>query len=182
MKKILYLSFLTMLFCISPQSNAENGDNNEDAFTAEQRDIIDACLSIAVIAAGPDQTVEELRNKCIEETTGIIGERVILEKSVRDNPFAILPHRPTYVLPISYSKLNEDVYGDQLPGAGFDDVEIKFQVSLKFIVVEDMFYDDLDLQLAYTVVSWWQAYNKELSSAFRETNYEPEVIFAYTRP
>ncbi len=81
-----------MLFCISPQSNAENGDNNEDAFTAEQRDIIDACLSIAVIAAGPDQTVEELRNKCIEETTGIIGERVILEKSVRDNPFAILPH------------------------------------------------------------------------------------------
>jgi len=98
---------------------------------------------------------------------------------VRDNPFAILPHKPTYVLPISYSELNEVVYGDQLQGADLDDVEIKYQVSFKFIVVEDMHYDNLDLQLAYTPVSWWQAHNKELSSAFRETNYEPEVIFAY---
>jgi len=182
MMRTLYFSFLMMLLCLSPQVNAENGDNNEDILTAEQQDVIDACLSIAVTTAGPDQTVEELRNKCIEENRGLVEERVTLEKSVRDNPFAILPHRPTYVLPISYSQLNEDVYGDQLQGDGFDDVEIKFQVSFKFIVVEDMFYDGLDLQLAYTSVSWWQAYNKELSSAFRETNYEPEVIFAYTRP
>jgi len=86
-----------MLLCLSPQVNAENGDNNEDILTAEQQDVIDACLSIAVTTAGPDQTVEELRNKCIEENRGLVEERVTLEKSVRDNPFAILPHRPTYV-------------------------------------------------------------------------------------
>ncbi len=116
--RTLYFSFLMMLLCLSPQVNAENGDSNENALTAEQQGVIDACLSIAVTTAGPDQTVEELRNKCIEENRGLVEERVALEKSVRDNPFAILPHRPTYVLPISYSQLNEDVYGDQLSEAG----------------------------------------------------------------
>ena len=139
-------------------------------------------MSLAVTSADPDQTIEELRKKCSEGGTGIVEERVILEESVTDNPFAILPHRPNYVLPISYAELNEDVYGDRLGGAELDDVEIKFQISLKFVAIEDMFYDDLDLELAFTSVSWWQAYNKNISAPFRETNYEPEIIFGYSKP
>jgi phospholipase A1 len=43
-------------------------------------------------------------------------------------------------------------------------------------VIEGMFGSDVDLYAAYTNLSFWQAYNRDISSPFRETNHEPELF------
>jgi len=83
---------------------------------------------------------------------------------------------------VSYSVLDQTVYEPQLQGNDLDNVEVKFQVSMKYIAAEDFVFDGVNLQFAFTATSWWQAYNKEISAPFRETNYEPELIFSYTKP
>lgn len=86
------------------------------------------------------------------------------------------PYRRNYILPVTYnSRLNDN----QLPegGGGFepDEVEIKFQLSFELPVWEDILVDNLDLYFAYTQLSFFQAYNTEYSSPFRDTSYEPEL-------
>ncbi len=96
-------------------------------------------------------------------------------------PFVITPHRPNYLLPVSYNaRPNDEVY--QSAGVledGLDRTELKYQVSFKTKVWPNLFSRRGDLWVAYTQQSFWQAYNHDDSSPFRETNYEPEVIYAY---
>ena len=60
-----------------------------------------------------------------------------------------------------------------------DDLEAKFQLSLKAKVWQGVFGDAGDLWVAYTQSSRWQVYNAAESRPFRETNYEPEAILAF---
>lgn len=54
--------------------------------------------------------------------------------------------------------------------------EVTFQLSFKARLWQDVFGKDMDLWVAYTQRSFWQLYNVEDSSPFRDTNYEPEVL------
>jgi phospholipase A1 len=56
-----------------------------------------------------------------------------------------------------------------------DEVEAKFQLSFQFDIWKNMFAKDIDLYFAYTQLAFWQVYNTQASSLFRETNYEPEA-------
>ena len=116
------------------------------------------------------------------EQANDIAERFRFEKDVANNPFAILPHKPNYLLPFTYARQNKTAYQKLSKNLELDNVEAEFQISLKFLAAENFLVDDLNVQLAFTSVSWWQTYNSELSAPFRETNYEPEVIFSYSRP
>lgn len=95
--------------------------------------------------------------------------------------WAIEPHRPNYVLPLSYiTSPNEDLAEDITGGEGkLQEVEIKFQISFRLALVQDMIKGNGDLYVAYTQVSVWQAYNRDISSPFRDTNYEPEFFVAF---
>jgi len=154
----------------------------EDTPQSQQEEVINACLSSSIVSANADQTVKQLRKICEAKTTGIVQERLFFEKSVGSNPFAILPHRPNYLLPVSYSELDQRLYEPQLQGNDLDKVEAKFQVSLKYVAAEDFVFEGVNLQFAFTATSWWQSYNSAISAPFRETNYEPELIFSYTKP
>ncbi len=154
----------------------------EEVSDQQDQEVINACLSAAIVTADADKTVEQLRKTCEGKTPSMVQERLYFEKSVGSNPFAILPHRPNYLLPVSYSELDQTVYEPQLQGNDLDNVEVKFQVSMKYIAAEDFVFDGVNLQFAFTATSWWQAYNSEISAPFRETNYEPELIFGYTKP
>lgn len=163
-------------------------DDFEDSLSqsgaeAEIKQQADVCLSTSVLKADADITVAELRQHCEEKPTGIFKRRAELEKSIVNNPFALIPHKPNYILPMSYSE------GSRTPYEGFiddvttlDKVEVQFQVSLKYLVMPDLFTPDLNLFVGFTTTSWWQAYNNDSSSPFRETNYEPEVILQYQQP
>jgi phospholipase A1 len=103
-----------------------------------------------------------------------------LDEETRRRRFAIMPHRQNYVLPITYNFNQEkQAYEAANPGTKIQDKELKYQLSLKIKLWEDILGKDLDLWFGYTQLSFWQLYNTEYSSPFRETNYEPEFLLNY---
>ncbi len=103
-----------------------------------------------------------------------------LDDAAKRGAFLFRPHRPNYFLPAKYSnRPNSTPFQGNLiqPDLGLDNVEAELQLSFKIKAMEGVFgHDDLDLWFGYTATSFWQAYNQDISSPFRETNYEPEVM------
>jgi len=103
-----------------------------------------------------------------------------LDEKSRLRRYAIMPHRHNYILPYTYNFHQEKKpFESAYPGTELDDAEIKFQISLKVKLWQDILGLPLDLWFAYTQLSFWQFYNTEFSSPFRETNYEPEALLNY---
>ncbi|MEQ6916592.1 phospholipase A [Halomonas aquatica] len=126
------------------------------------------------IAARTDEDAEQ-------ELDEAVDERRQLERASAINPYAITTHRRNYWFPLSYNTHpNDEVFREISDGSDSDRVEMKFQFSVKFNLMEDIFGDyGGDLNFGYTQRSWWQAFNAAASSPFRETNYEPEVFIDF---
>ena len=172
MKKKIYLINLIVTLLICPAL----------ADTKPPSAFVVACMSTHLKTASPHDTIADLRAHCEKEQTTTLEQREFYEQQVIDNPFAILPHKPNYLLPFTYSTIDTQLYDGILDDENFDRIEAKFQISIKYVAWEDFLFDNIDMQFAFTATSWWQTYNSELSAPFRETNYEPEVIFNYKRP
>ena len=167
---------------------------------------LDQCLLEAMSTAGDDVTIGELRQRCItqigaagktqekatdvpigqgEETDveGAVDERLAQEKRNVLEPFTLMSHRPNYILFASYTSggLESELYQEQFEDESieFDDVEARFQFSIKFPLGVNLFDKPIDIYAAYTNRSFWQVYNDERSSPFRETNHEPEAWIQY---
>lgn len=141
----------------------------------------DKCLLEKLQQADDSTTAAELRQQCTvasqTDPESILSERMDLEKENLNNRFSITPHRPNYVLPISYnSRPNTAPYNQAALTEDHSNTEIKFQLSLKAPLMSGLFNRDGSLWVAYTNVSWWQAYNSN-SAPFRETNHEPEIFY-----
>lgn len=95
-------------------------------------------------------------------------------------PFKLAPHLPNFILPASYnSKVNREVWEQIEPGAEINRTEVKFQISGKLKLLDDIYNDNWDLWFGYTQTAWWQLYNSDESAPFRETNYSPELLLRY---
>jgi phospholipase A1/A2 len=91
-------------------------------------------------------------------------------------PFTLIPHHNNYLMPISYvDGIAPDLLRDDVV-APADNIEAKFQLSFKTPLWSKIYHDNGYLFFAFTQQAYWQAYNSEISSPFRETNYEPELI------
>jgi phospholipase A1 len=104
---------------------------------------------------------------------------------VQDNRSVLLAHKRNYVLPLAYSNdPNDDVFepDDSDFGINLDHLEVAFQLSIKAPIAEALFTDEDALFFGFTVKSFWQAYNSDISAPFRETNYEPEVFWVTPVP
>ncbi|UPW20389.1 phospholipase A [Agarivorans sp. TSD2052] len=99
----------------------------------------------------------------------------------------LVAHHDTYILLAKYNpnppSLSEysSVFAtkDGSDGQRLDNLEAEFQISGKLIVAEGMLANRDYLSFAYTQQSFWQVYNKPFSSPFRDTNYEPELIYTW---
>jgi len=69
-------------------------------------------------------------------------------------------HKETYMMPLTYSNEYSGIR-----------TEAVFQLSAKHQIFRTSFY------FGYTQISFWQAYDSEHSSPFRETNYNPELFY-----
>lgn len=116
-----------------------------------------------------------------------MSERWELDSVHRKGTFLISPYKPIYVLPTRWSSNpNEQPYSGNgsedyvaEPGVNYNNIEAKFQLSLKIKILENVLWGKADLWAAYTQKSHWQLYNNELSRPFREINYEPELILNF---
>lgn len=88
-------------------------------------------------------------------------------------------HRPNYFLPYSYN--NRPNVNPIKAHTGQDVLknEAAFQISQKIKLWQDVLGRDMDLWIGYTQRSFWQVYNSDDSSPFRETNYEPEMLLNF---
>ena len=112
----------------------------------------------------------------------LIAQRWELEDKYKAGTFRFTFYRPNYILPGVWSDEVNDAPSTPTqptftPPAPLDKVEAEFQISFKMKMWEDMFGGPSALWLGYTQKSFWQVYNEELSRPFRETNYEPELIW-----
>ncbi|NMH65393.1 phospholipase A [Shewanella salipaludis] len=112
----------------------------------------------------------------------LVDRRVKDELATSERPFVITPHKVNYLLPVTYNPSpNVAPFEDISTGQDYSltDFEAKFQISFKFPLVYNLFGDNGHLFFAYTNQSYWQVYNQDASSPFRETNHEPEAFILF---
>lgn len=116
-----------------------------------------------------------------------ISERAQAIRDAANNPFTLASHKPNYLLPAVYNPSPnrgglEDILEEtdtlEEP-VDLDPVEVQFQLSVQVPVWRGFLGQASFMSLAYTNRSFWQAYNSDDSSPFRETNHEPELIMTW---
>lgn len=115
----------------------------------------------------------------------LLSQRLKDELETAEKPFVITPHKVNYILPVTYNSspnvepFLEEIDGQVDPDSVIERFEAKFQISFKFPLAYNLFGDNGHLFAAYTNQSYWQVYNKDISSPFRETNHEPELFLMF---
>ena len=107
-----------------------------------------------------------------------------LDKNSERGTWTVRPYRPTYVMPLFYTfdpNLSPSTSTRPQPEKPFTsndtrNTDLKFQLSLKTKVAEDLFNTNADLWFGYTQESHWQVYNEDNSRPFRATDYQPEIF------
>ncbi|EDM67950.1 putative outer membrane phospholipase A precursor [Moritella sp. PE36] len=113
----------------------------------------------------------------------LVEKRIHDERTTSDQPFVLTPHNVNYILATYNDSPNIEPFREEAELRGYepslDNFEIKFQVSVKFPIMYNVFGDNGHLFMAYTNQSYWQINNTDASSPFRETNHEPEVFMMF---
>lgn len=99
--------------------------------------------------------------------------------------FCIRAYQPVYLMPYYTSRTNrtpDSPNPDNTLAAplDIDNTELKYQISLKTRLINDIFGNNGDLWLGYTQISHWQILNSQLSRPFRETNYSPDANLMFS--
>lgn len=113
-----------------------------------------------------------------KQEDGPVEERFKKERRIPPDFFAIVFYKPTYILPYYYtgSPYNKVYLNNTPSNEKIKREELKFQLSFKVPVWRSILFKHSTLYLAYTQLSYWQAYNR--TAFFRSTDYEPELFLA----
>lgn len=126
------------------------------------------------MVSGEESTSKESTNE-----KSALDRRIEAERRTRFQPFVLTPHKPNYILPVTYNETpNNEPFATSNEGE-LDNYEIKFQLSVKFAIMDNLFGEQGSVQFAYTNLSFWQAYNEQASSPMRETVHEPELFLIF---
>lgn len=155
-------------------------------------DALSDCMQKRLFTSNDSVTVGAIRAQCLDElkvksptSQQAVAAPTAVEKRIREErenilkPFTLTAHRANYILPFAYnsSGYNSSHHGVKGNGEPYDfkDAEAQFQISLKTPLMTDLFNGHVDVYAAYTNHSFWQIYDSDDSSPFRETTHEPEI-------
>ena len=142
-------------------------------------------LGLLLLASPMGLSQETGEETNAENPDSLVLDRIRREREVMDSRSVLLPHRRNYVLPLTWaSQPNNAPLQGINNGADevLDQLEAQFQLSLKVPLTEGLFSSADALYASFTVRAFWQAYNSDISSPFRETNYEPELFWMMPVP
>lgn len=189
---MIFLKHKRLIACFIILSNSLIHSTNASELTAYEN-----CLLNQISVASETTLATDLSEHCtqfisIDKTTDVIVDqnsairsRMAIEHTNEFKEFTLIPFKPNFILPVTYnhSGYNSDLHKQQLndPDFEFDDVESQFQLSIKTPLAVNLFDQGISLYTGYTHRSFWQVYNTEESSPFRETNHEPEIWLQTTK-
>lgn len=209
-----YRTVATLMFLLAPLTASTQDTPSEESQDLPE-EAMEQCLKLAVIGAGREMSVADLRRACnslarreagqqpsvsdalntlsLEDNTAeednapagnsrLLDRRLNMEAFNRSNRFLLTPHKRNYLLPVSYQE-NRNTAPYEAAGSPLAEpqsTEVEFQLSVKILIREGLFGDNGHLYMGYTNHSLWQAYNRDISRPFRETNHQPELILSFT--
>ena len=156
----------------SVESSADSSDSSEsnaDSATDSAESAIDSPKSNADSAESTTDLLEssEFKNTHDPEFPDY-DDDIDLLKSLIER-FSM--HNENYFLPLYYqTKIFDSPYDRP-----YKKFEVKLQISAKASIVKDLFWG-VGAYFAYTQKSFFQMYSKSISSPFRSTDYNPELI------
>ncbi len=124
-------------------------------------------------------------NQEVASPLSLLDSRWELTPESKLGTFNVRGYKPVYVLPVFATSNQNKQPSSPNPDNNvarteqLDNVETKFQLSLKTKVWQGVFGDAGDLWVGYTQSSRWQVYNADQSRPFRETDYEPEAMLVF---
>lgn len=151
-------------------------------------------ISLTIVCKAHSTTVQsdtesaQPANYFEHETLSELDKRILQERQTQDNAYVMTPHRQNYILVGSYNDspnqapfLLQNTYPEVERPVQHE--EVKLQLSLKVPLNEDdILIEGDNLYFGFTLKSFWQLYNSELSAPFRETNYRPEFFYQAPLP
>ncbi|HEY0885163.1 MAG TPA: phospholipase A [Ramlibacter sp.] len=110
-----------------------------------------------------------------------------LTPEAKRGTFVVRTYLPNFILPLhATSSINRTpaspTRGVTTGRPDYKPLEAKMQVSLRAKVAEGLVLPDADLWFAFTQRSLWQVWNRQESSPFRSTDYQPEAIYVIPVP
>ena len=100
--------------------------------------------------------------------------------------FNFVGYQPNYVLPLHVtSRINRSPSSPTQAEVSLSDYrreEAKFQLSLRTKLAQDVLLPDADLWVAFTQQALWQIWNGKDSKPFRNSDYQPEMIYMIPTP
>ncbi len=140
-------------------------------------------LAFALLLHSPSLAEELLETTSAKSTAGgTLFSAPAVTASVCSNSTATAPEKTDYFFLRPYKPLYAIAAYDRTLSRGDranQDWELQFQLSFK-IPITAIPWTDGNLAFGYTQVSFWQAFNSNGSSPFRETNYAPELMATFS--
>lgn len=166
---------------VPPNRGAQPGPPGPESRRGRHAPVARVVLYLAVLLSPyPACGLESTGTEPSEKTRSYLSTLWELDTEARRPKFAIVPHNSSYILPYAYeSSPNESAVREAEPGEEVMKSEVKFQISFKTKLWEDVLGREMDLWAGYTQVSFWQFYDFDGSAPFRETDYEPEILLNF---
>jgi len=117
----------------------------------------------------------------VKPARSFLAEFWELDEGTKRGTFNVVGYRPNFMLPVHVTNdINRSPSSPTRPPVLLPDyrnVEAKIQLSFKTKLAQSVLLPGADIWFGYTQQSLWQLWTSSASSPFRNTDYEPEVIY-----